>query len=255
MIHQWDQPKRYVMMLKRSLERWEQLTPAERRLPRAPDRARGKLGNVMQAERYPADGLVLTDITRALPYEPQQGPRYEQAIASHPVYARLDHVWFRKHEARQFLPDRIETGAARQVPRPILERLVRFHLGTNTDTIAGPFGENTIKEARLTVTVVAVADGRAELFMAGSTWVDGPQDSADGQPSGYRANLMGRMVYDLTSQRFVGFDLVALGIRRHGGNEIRRDTPNPIPLGVLLSLAGNTPAERLPPAYLERYGW
>ena len=120
-------------------------------------RTRGRLGDVMLAARYPADGLVLTDITRALPYEPEQGPRYEKAIASHPIYAHLDHVWYRKHEARQFLPDRFEPGQTHQVPRPILERLVRFHLGTNTDTIAGPFGENTIKEAWLIVQYAAVA--------------------------------------------------------------------------------------------------
>jgi hypothetical protein len=161
-------------------------------------------------------------------------------------------TWITSGFARPRPASSFLTGSS---PGPILERLVRFHLGTNTDTIAGPFGENTIKEARLTVSVVAVAGGRAELQMAGSTLVDGPQDSADGQPSGYRAHLLGRMVYDLKSQRFVAFDLVALGIRRHGGGEIRQDTPNPIPLGELFSLAGNAPADRLPPAYLDRYDW
>jgi hypothetical protein len=255
MMHQWDRPDLYTAMLKESLKRWERLAPAERRLPRAPDRGKGRLGDVMRADLYPEDGLVLTEITRALPYAPQSGPRYEKAIASHPMYARRDHAWFRKAEARQFLPPRIEAGATHQVPRKVLDRLVRFHLGTNTDTIAGPFGEKTIKEARLTATVVAVKDGRAECRLEGTTWVDGPQDSADLKDAGYRANLQGRLVYDLKSARFVAFELVALGIRKHGGNEIRADTPNPIPLGVLLTLSGTTPADRLPPAYLERYGW
>ncbi len=255
MVHQWDRPKLYVAMLKESLEKWARLTPAQRRLPRAPDRIKGRLGDVMRADLYPEDGLVLTEITRALPYEPEQGPRYDRAIASHPMYARRDHAWFRKHEARRFLPDRIEGGAKHQVPRKILDRLIRFHLGTNTDTIAGPFSENTIKEARLTVTVLAVAGGRAECRLEGATWVDGPQDSADGKHSGYQANLLGRMAYDLKSQRFVEFELVALGIRRHGGGEVRQDTPNPIPLGVLLALSSRTPADRLPPAELERYEW
>jgi hypothetical protein len=255
MMHQWDRPDLYVAMLKQSLSIWNRLKPAERRWPQAPNRAQGKLGDVMRTDLFPADGLALTDITRALPYAPEHGPHYEPAIASHPMYARLDHAWFRKHEARQFLPKRIEPGAEHQVPRSILERLARFHLGTNTDTIAGPFGERTIKEARLNVRVVAVENGRVDLSMQGTTLVDGPQDSAGGKHSGFRAKLLGRMVYDLKTQRFVAFDLVALGIRQHGGGEIRQDTPNPIPLGVLLSLAGNAPADRLPPAYLERYGW
>src|SRR5207248_661825 len=99
--------------------------------------------------------------------------------------------------ARRFLPQEIKEGATHQVPRTALNRLVCFHLGTNTDTIAGPFAERTIKEARLTVTVVAVVGGRAECRLEGRTWVDGPQDSADGKDSGYRANLLGRMAYDL----------------------------------------------------------
>jgi len=102
---------------------------------------------------------------------------------------------------------------------------------------------------------VAVVYGKAECRLEGKTWVDGPQDSADGKHSGYRANLEGRMVYDLERERFVAFELVALGIRTHGGGEIRTDTPNPIPLGVLLTLSGTAPADRLPPAYLERYSW
>jgi hypothetical protein len=255
MMHQWDRPDLYTAMLKTSLKKWARLAPAERRLPQPPDRNKGRLGDVMRADLYPADGLVLTEITRALPYEPASGPRYEKAIASHPMYARRDHAWFRKHEARQFLPKRIEAGATHQVPRSVLERLARFHLGTNTDTIAGPFGEGTIKEARLTATVVAVVNGKAECRLEGRTNVDGPQDSADLKDAGYLANLHGRMVYDLKGERFVAFELVALGIRKHAGNEVRADTPNPIPLGVLLRLSGTTPADRLPPAYLERYEW
>jgi hypothetical protein len=93
------------------------------------------------------------------------------------------------------------------------------------------------------------------LTLQGATWVDGPQDSADGERSGYRANLLGRAVYDVKAERFVAFDLVALGIRQHGGIEVRPDTPNPIPLAVLLTLAGTAPADRLPPAHLDRYRW
>ncbi len=255
MMHQWDQPALYVKMLKRGLERWAEVPAEERRLSRPPARDRGRLGNIMKSELYPADGLVLREITRALPYEPALGPRYDKAIASHPVYARLDQAWYRKQEARQFLPARIEPGAGHAVPRKVLNRLVLFHLGTNTDTIAGPFGDNTIREARLAVAVVAVNGHLAELTLQGATRVDGPQDSADGKNSGYRANLLGRAVYDLKAERFVEFDLVALGIRHHGGNEVRQDTPNPIPLAVLLTLAGTSPADRLPPAYLDRYGW
>jgi hypothetical protein len=254
MIHQWNRPDLYAAMLRRSLARWAKLPRAQRLLPQAPDRAKGRLGDVMRADLYPRDGLVLTQVTRALPYEPEEGPGYDRAIASHPIYTHLDHVWFRKQEARQFLPERIEEGAWRQVPRSLMMRLAQLHLGTNTDTITGWFADTTVKEARLTVVVVAVAGGRAECRLEGRTVVDGPQDWADHKNSGYRANLLGRAVYDLKSERFVEFDLVALGIRSHGP-EGRKDAPNPMPLGELLTLAGQAPADRLPPGYLDRYGW
>src|SRR5947209_1025875 len=53
MVHQWDQPKLYVAMLKRSLAKWEQLAPDQRRLPQAPDRAKGRLGDPMRTNLYP----------------------------------------------------------------------------------------------------------------------------------------------------------------------------------------------------------
>jgi hypothetical protein len=255
MVHQWSRPDLYVALMRRGLARWKQLSPKERRLAKTPDRNEGRLGDVMRADLFPRDGLVLTEITRALPYEPLVGPRYKEIIASHPKYCRLDHAWLRKDEARQFLPEKIEKGASQRLPRTVLDRLVRFHLGTNTDTIAGPFGEDTIKEARLTVVVVGVTGDRAECRLEGRTVVDGPQDSADRKNSGYASNLLGRAVYDLKAERFVEFDLVALGIRHHGGNEVRKDTPNPIPLGVLLTLSGQSQVSHFPPAYLERYGW
>src|SRR5262249_50092827 len=149
-------------------KKWAKLGPAERRLPQAPDRKKGRLGDVMRADLYPADGLVLTEITRALPYDPPKGVRYDPKDPSHPRDAYRDHAWLRKGEARQLLPKRIEAGAAHDVPRRVLDRLVLVHLGTNTESIAVPFSDRTLKEARLTVTVVKVAGGRAECWMKGA---------------------------------------------------------------------------------------
>src|SRR5262245_25458912 len=42
MVHQWDNPKLYVAMLKRSLEKWADLPPEQRRLKQAPIRIKGR---------------------------------------------------------------------------------------------------------------------------------------------------------------------------------------------------------------------
>jgi hypothetical protein len=255
MIHQWDRPQLYVAMMKLALERWEQLSRKERLLAKAPDPVKGRADNYPRADLYPEDGLVLKDSTRSLPYDPPTGLRYSKGASSHPDYNRLDFSWFRKDEARQFLPERIEVGARHDVPRKMFDRILLLNLGTNTDTLAGAFGHDTVKEARLTVTVKAIKDGRAELELEGTTWIWGPQDSAARKNSGYRAKLLGKAAYDLKAQRFVEFGLVALGIREFGGPEVPTNAPNPLPLGVLFTLAGNGPADRIPPGHLHRYGW
>jgi len=48
---------------------------------------------------------------------------------------------------------------------------------------------------------------------------------------------------------------VAIGLRWGLGNcNLRRD-PKPAPMGIVFTLAGDTPAERLPPAFVSRYEW
>ena len=54
----------------------------------------------------------------------------------------------------------------------------------------------------------------------------------------------------------VRFELVAVGTRWGAGScNLRHDDTGPAPLGVLLQLAGDSPAERLPPAFVSHYGW
>jgi hypothetical protein len=49
---------------------------------------------------------------------------------------------------------------------------------------------------------------------------------------------------------------VAVGPRWGKGNcNLRHDDPGPAPMGVVFTLAGTTPAARIPPAHVGHYGW
>jgi hypothetical protein len=76
------------------------------------------------------------------------------------------------------------------------------------------------------------------------------------QTRGVDANLEGQAVYDLKAEKFVFFDLVALS-SRWGGNAYNgrlndRDF-GPAPMGIVLTLAGNNAAEKVPPLYFRYY--
>jgi hypothetical protein len=77
------------------------------------------------------------------------------------------------------------------------------------------------------------------------------------QKRGYEARLLGRATYDVAKERFLTFELVAVGTR-WGGTQfnVRRDDLDPAPMGVLFTLAGDSPWERVAPAFFnEVYGW
>ena len=68
----------------------------------------------------------------------------------------------------------------------------------------------------------------------------------------FQANLLGYATFDLTEQRFKKFEMVALGIHQGGGE---RSSPSPVPIGVALTLAEDTPLERVKPYHFKLYRW
>ena len=77
-----------------------------------------------------------------------------------------------------------------------------------------------------------------------STAVDGPRQH------GLDMRLLGTATFDLTKGRFVAFELVAVGVRA-GRTQLngRRGDTDPAPIGILFTLAGDGPCERIAPAF------
>ncbi len=177
-----------------------------------------------------------------------------------------DFAWFRKKEARQWLPAEPLAGLEHSVPQELARRLARCHLFDNVRGQTTAYKEEHVRIADLNTRVRAVAGARVSLDVTGrvrceaeGAWPVAGFDDRDQprrQQRGVDVRLLGRAEYDLAAGRFTRFDLVAVGTRWGGTLYNGRDGDLwPAPVGHALTLAGDSPAERTPPAVLWEYGW
>jgi hypothetical protein len=252
-----NDPRRMEQMLREALEKWEKMPREERLLKNVPDDFR------VEAERdsphYPADGLVLRVNSRDL-------PRPNQVSGWRATAFNQDFAWFRKDEARSFVPQDPAVGQATEVPDRLVRRIATAHLVDNVRGQTTPFDNQHVQKARLTSTVVErngdsvflELDGETKTEATGKWSVSGFQDmhQPSEQKRGVATKLLGRARYDLKAERFTSFEVVAVG-DRWGATQYngRSDDRGPAPIGYAFTLAGDTPAERVEPAYFWRYGW
>jgi hypothetical protein len=253
-----NNPERIATLLRDALAKWEKLAPGDR-LPAG--NPKGQAPDLRRAERhYPDGGLVLHVYSRDL-------PRADEAAGWRGKAWNQDYAWFQKQEARRFLPAEVRVGQKHDVPAPLVRRLARAHLVDNVRGQTRPFDEKHVETARLTAEVKAVDGDVVSLRLDGATraaaegtWpVGGLRGGRNATPQkrGYEAALLGKATYDVKAERFLTFELVAVGTR-WGATQfnVRRDDPGPAPMGVLFTLAGDGPWERVAPAFFnEVYGW
>ncbi|HEU5314753.1 MAG TPA: hypothetical protein VFX49_01490 [Chloroflexota bacterium] len=235
-------------MMRQALERWHELraeTAASRveagayeRDPRYPD-------------FYPADGLVLKQSLRDLPR-----PEGHASPQVRPEAINFDYAWFTKDEARDFLPERLEAGATRELPRRIVRRLARWHLLDSVRGETPPWRDEHVKSAHLSTEVTAVDGDKIHLLLTGAvrneqegSWAIRPfREKIEGMSRGYDCRLRGELTYDTATERFARFDLAAAGDRWGGTehNNRQEDLPSS-PMGIVFQLASDAPADRTPP--------
>jgi hypothetical protein len=254
-------------LMREGVEKWGKMSAAERRMTDAQfAQAVAELGEIDGKSQFPEDGLVLTVICRDLPRspEPSKSP-------SRNAYNQ-DYAWFRKAEARAFVPEQPVKGARHEAHRSFVERLARFHFVDLVRGHTASFPQNAVERAELTAEVVNVKGDLVSLRYTGRTRTSEVHDGVhiegkwnakgpgvpEPQTRGIDARLEGEAVYDLKAGKFVAFDLVALA-ERWGGNAYngRLDERDfgPAPIGFVLSLAGDNPAEQVAPMFLRQYGW
>ena len=153
-----------------------------------------------------------------------------------------------------------------------MERLARFHFVDLVRGHTSPFPQNTVERADLTAEVIDVNDNFVSLRYKGWTQTSEVHEGVhiEGkwnrpgpgipklQKRGVDAKLEGHAVYDQKAKKFVSFNVVVV-TKRWGGNVYNARAQfldfGPAPMGIVLSLAGDNVAERVPPLFFRSYGW
>jgi hypothetical protein len=235
-----NDPARVADMLRRALTKWQTLSREERLLP---DDPRKRVANIKRPERfYPKDGLVLFVTSRDLPRAADK-----QKPAQKNWRQNQDYAWFTKREARQFLPKEPQAGKRHDIPLPIIHRIACAHLVDNVRGQTAPFEERQVEKARLVAEVTAVDGNVVTLRLEGETRA---ADEKGSRKHGLEMRLLGKASYSLTKERFQSFEMVALGARWGGTqNNSRHGDLDEGPIGLLFTLAGGGPCERVAPAF------
>jgi hypothetical protein len=178
----------------------------------------------------------------------------------------LDHLWLRKPELVDFVAPSRQLGGKRHVPPDLIRRLARLHFLDNVRGVADPFEEDNVTGAHLETLIVGTEKSSVTLGLRGATraeaqgrwainWFEDPARPSP-QVRGVEVELRGLATYDIDLERFTAFEMVAIGNRWGGGRyNYRADDLGVQPIGFYLSLAKDTPVDRIEPAYFARYGW
>jgi hypothetical protein len=253
-------------LLRSGLEKWGKLAAADRLMTKELlAEATSELAEVERKNQYPRDGLVLSVICRDLPRaKPSTSP-------SRNAYNQ-DYAWFRRAEARSFLPEKPIQGAKQEIPRALVERLARFHFVDLVRGHTASFPQKAVEHAEITAEVIDRKGDLVSLSYKGRTRTSEVHDGVhvegkwnargpgipEPQTRGIEGKLEGQAVYDLKAEKFISFDLLVLS-ERWGGNAYngRLDERDfgPAPLGIVLKLAGDSGAEQVVPMFFRSYGW
>ena len=247
------QADKALQLMERGLEAWAKL-PAEEKKPAAADQYQPQHRWELF---YPLTGLVLTSTSRDLPADasPQKRGRWNR-----------DHIWFHPSELAAWLPEKRQVGTSTTLPRTLALRLARFHVVDNISGQEGPFSEQDIEEADVQIQITRSEGDLIHLQITGEfvTESDGVYKLGEtdwkhfpSRTRGVKARLSGVAIWNSSQQKFDRFKAVVAGTVWGGSglNGRRGVTKNsPAQVAWWIDLAGDQPADRLPPAFVDVYG-
>jgi hypothetical protein len=231
-INSWS-AERTLTMLRSALEQWE-------RRPAVTLAGAETAAADPQFLRVPPAGGVILDVYSRIPLAPAPGEEWSPNQAT-----GRDHMWLTRDEWRSLLPKEWRKGVRYPVPSAIAQRLLRFHLVDNIRGEPNMWEPDQIEQAELSLRVEDTATRR--LRLEGTARMQADAREGGGTPRGYEARLQGTLTYDGKVERFSRFDLLAWGEAWGEGRYTGGAPKGRFPLVIALSLAGNSPADRIPP--------
>ncbi len=161
--------------------------------------------------------------------------------------AARDFLWLTRDEVGSLAPTKAEVGFAYDVPKPVADRVLRFHLVDNTRGEPDFWRKEDVRRAKLTLTVTGVSPTAVDLRLDGDALLATAADPAKAD-RGYEVRLRGELRYRPDRRTFDRFEVAAVG--EHWGETplTRGARPGRSLLGVAFGpVAGDTPADRVPP--------
>lgn len=153
--------------------------------------------------------------------------------------ASRDYCWLTAAEVASLLPGHRKLGLVFDVPKPIRERLARFHLIDNTRGEPAFWSRDDFRDLRMTLTVTRVENEIVELRLGGVAHLESAA-------AGYEPKLRGELQFRAeTCERF---DLVGVGDYWGESTFTPGSRPGRTPFGVSMELADRRkPSEQIVP--------
>ena len=217
-------------------------------------------------ERAPETGGGSSAWRRALWHvEGQPGTEPDSGHGRNHFLTHVDKLWLTEAEWRSLIPRAPAPGRRHPVPPALHDRLVRFYSSDMAHRSTG----DKVRFAELTLVVESVSAAAIELLLEGTVQtgcafeaapLGGKESEAPGL-CGADFRFLGHLRYDVKSDAFDRFDVVALGEGWGGGrdqaattNYYRGGEHRRWPMGIAMQLlTTRRPIDRLPPQNANEY--
>jgi hypothetical protein len=239
------QPQYMRETLRQGLAAWAKLPQAERKPGAIKVGDPGKL-DPRFSPKPPAGGLILNVHARILQKDASGKWKKGTCKFIGGDQASRDHLWITAAEWQALVPAEAKKGDRFAMPARITDRLLHFHLVDNTRGEPPMWQREHIRSEKLTWTVEEATAEKIRLRLDGSALLS-TDKSADKADRGFDVRLLGYLNYDRRKKAIDRFDVVALGKHWGKGTYTGGARPGHTPLGIAFELAGNAPADRVPP--------
>lgn len=239
-------------VLQQALTKWKRL-PESRRKPGAVKvEAAGKV-DARFVRTPPAGGLVAVVYNRILDKD-ERGDFCKGVCPSlGGDRAARDHLWLTADEVKSLVSVNAKPGDSFPMPKLIAERLLRFHFVDNTRGEPPAWQRNEIRTNDMLLSVVSVDANEVRLSLTGKAMLADQADVASSK-RGFDATLSGDLRFDPKKGKFVRFDITAVGQHWGEATFTRNARPGRQPFGIAIELAGDKPADRIPPQFAREWG-